>query len=247
MSDGLSLQDRYGALTSEQVADLDRASVACGVDVTQLMEVAGFQVARCAWQRLGGQPGDVTVFAGSGNNGGDGAVAACLLATWGCQLRLHALLGDKPLQGLLAQHLKAAAACGVEVMHQRNPAELAHTHADLLIDAVLGTGLHAAPRGLAAAAIRFMGQWGAPVLSVDVPSGLDASSGEAFDPCVAATITCTLGAMKAGLWSTAARRLTGEIVVADIGIPAAAWEACGLTRPVLVAGGELLTVPAATE
>ena len=247
MNRGPTLHERYGALTSEQVASLDRASVASGVDVAQLMEIAGFQVARCAWRRLGDRPGDITVFAGSGNNGGDGAVAARLLATWGCYVRLHALLGDKPLEGLLAQHLKAAAACGVEVMHQRNPAELSHTHADLLIDAVLGTGLHSAPRSLAAAAIRFMRRWGAPVLSIDVPSGLDATTGDAFDPCVTAATTCTLGAVKAGLWSAGAAPFTGKLVVADIGIPAAAWEACGLVRPALVAGGELLTVPAATE
>ena len=82
-----------GDLTSEQVASLDAAAAECGVSTLQLMEIAGWQVARCAWRHLG-RPAGVTVVAGYGNNGGDGLVAARHLATWGCAVRVL-VLGDE--------------------------------------------------------------------------------------------------------------------------------------------------------
>ena len=75
-----------GELTSEDVARLDAAAAECGVSTLQLMEIAGWQVARCAWRHLG-RPSGVGVVAGYGNNGGDGLVAARHLATWGCAVR----------------------------------------------------------------------------------------------------------------------------------------------------------------
>jgi NAD(P)H-hydrate epimerase len=85
---------------------------------------------------------------------------------------------------------------------------------------------------------------GAVVLAVDVPSGLDATAGEPFDPCVEASATCTLTAMKRGLWQPAGRDRTGVIHVADIGMPAVAWQAAGMVQPAAVRGGALLRVPA---
>jgi NAD(P)H-hydrate epimerase len=81
------------------------------------------------------------------------------------------------------------------------------------------------------------------VLSVDVPSGMDATTGEAFDPCVHAEVTCTLTAAKAGFWSAASGSFTGAVVVADIGMPATAWQGAGLEPPAGVRGGALLRIP----
>ncbi|MGA7987437.1 MAG: NAD(P)H-hydrate epimerase, partial [Candidatus Dormiibacterota bacterium] len=78
------------------------------------------------------------------------------------------------------------------------------------------------------------------ILSVDVPSGLDATTGVAFDPCIRATATCTLTAMKRGLRSGDAVARAGAIWIADIGMPAVAWERAGLRRPPGVTGGELV-------
>ena len=79
-------QRRYGDLTSAQLGALDAAAVQAGVEIVQLMEVAGFQVARLAWRLLGSRPRRVHVVAGHGNNGGDGLVAARHLGGWGCDV-----------------------------------------------------------------------------------------------------------------------------------------------------------------
>jgi NAD(P)H-hydrate epimerase len=110
----------------------------------------------------------------------------------------------------------------------------------LVLDAVLGTGLRGAPREHDAAAITAMEH--THVLAVDVPSGLDATTGEAHQPCVHAAATCTLTAMKAGLWTATGRAYAGAVTVADIGMPVAAWRAAGLQAPHGVRGGELLDV-----
>ena len=231
-----------GDLTSEQVAQLDAAALECGISTLQLMEVAGWQVARCAWQHLGNRPAGIGVVAGYGNNGGDGLVAARHLATWGCDVRAVVVAEDSRVRGVVLEHVVAARACGIDVCVDADPAATADlvAGAALVIDALLGTGLRSAPRDPQASAIRAISSASRPVLSVAVPSGLDATSGDAFDPCVRATLTCTLTAMKHGLRSGAASAFAGAVWVADIGMPAAAWRKVGLIQPARVTGGELV-------
>ncbi len=234
-------EDALGDLTSEDVARLDAAAADCGVSTLQLMEVAGWQVARCAWQRLGG-PAGVSVIAGYGNNGGDGLVAARHLSAWGCGVRVLVLAIEARVTGIVGDHVLSARKCGVDVVIDANPAAVhgVVAHSDLIIDAILGTGLRSAPRERQAAAIRAINQSIVPVLSVDVPSGLDATTGEAFEPAVRAAMTCTLTAMKRGLRRGDGPRQAGEIWVADIGMPAVAWRQAGLLQPAGVTGGELV-------
>jgi hydroxyethylthiazole kinase-like uncharacterized protein yjeF len=230
-----------GDLTSEQVARLDAAAAGCGVSTLQLMEVAGWQVARCAWHHLG-RPASVTVVAGYGNNGGDGLVAARHLATWGCAVRVLVLGNDERVTGIVRDHMASARSCGVDVSVDVDPAAVrgAVSGAELVLDAILGAGLRSAPREPQASAIRAINVSGVPVLSVDVPSGLDATTGEAFDPTVHAALTCTLTAMKRGLRRGDAAAHAGAVWVADIGMPAGAWLRAGLDRPPGVTGGELV-------
>ena len=231
----------FGDLTSEQVARLDAAAVECGVSTVQLMEIAGWQVARCAWRRLGG-PAGVAVVAGHGNNGGDGLVAARHLATWGCAVRVLVIADAARVTGVVRDHVTSARNCGVDVLIDADLAALRGVVAGaaLVIDAILGTGLRSAPREPQSGAIRALNESEAPVLSVDVPSGLDASTGEAFDPTVRAALTCTLTAMKRGLRRGEAAAHAGDLWVADIGMPATAWLRAGLERPPAVTGGELV-------
>ena len=231
----------FGDLTSEQVAQLDAAAAGCGVSTLQLMEIAGWQVARCAWHRLEGHA-TVSVVAGYGNNGGDGLVAARHLATWGCAVRGLVLGGEARVTGIVRDHVASARRCGVDVVIEEDPAMVRGvvTGSVLIIDAILGTGLRSAPREPQASAIRALNQSAIPILSVDVPSGLDATTGEAFDPTVRAALTCTLTAMKRGLCRGDAAAHAGEIWVADIGMPATAWLDAGLGRPPGVTGGELV-------
>ena len=240
---------RFGALTSDDVAALDSAAVACGVDILQLMEIAGWQVARAAWQQVGEQTADVLVLCGRGNNGGDGLVASRHLASWGCTVRSHVLSEHEHLSPLARKHAESARACGATLSFSEDPDQvLAQLHtASLLIDGILGTGLHDPPREPQASAIRAVNASGMRVLSIDVPSGMDATTGSAPGACIRATATCTLAAIKAGLWKPDGRHAAGRIVVADIGMPAAAWIRCGLTPPTDVRGGMLLPIEAPTS
>ena len=230
-----------GDVTSEDVARLDAAAAECGVSTLQLMEIAGWQVARCAWRHLG-RPAAVSVVAGYGNNGGDGLVAARHLATWGCAVRVLVLGDDVRVTGVVRDHVVSARACGVGVVVDADPTAVRGvvSEAELVIDAILGTGLRSAPREPQESAIRAVNDSGIPVLSVDVPSGLDATTGEAFDPTVRATLTCTLTAMKRGLLRGDGASHAGAIWVADIGMPATAWLRAGLDRPPGITAGELV-------
>ena len=236
-----SLQRRLGSLTPEQAGSLDAAAAELGIGITQLMEVAGFQVARCAWRMLGRRAARVHVVAGRGHNGGDGLVASRHLAGWGCTVSAGVLSERDGLDALMQQQFLAARGAGVTVRVSSRPAAVVRgvDGADLVIDAVVGVGLREAPRDAHAEVIRALE---GNVLSVDVPSGLDAATGTAAGAVVTATVTCTLTAMKRGLWSASARVHTGEIVVADIGMPGAAFARCGLTAPSSLRGGRLLTL-----
>ncbi|MFZ0179144.1 MAG: NAD(P)H-hydrate epimerase [Candidatus Dormiibacterota bacterium] len=241
MSASPGIDGGLGELTSEDVARLDAAAVECGVSTLQLMEIAGWQVARCAWRHLG-RPSGVGVVAGYGNNGGDGLVAARHLVTWGCAVRALVLGDEARVTGVVRDHVVSARSCGVDVVVDADPAAARSVvrGAELVIDAILGTGLRSAPREPQGSAIRTLNESGVPVLSVDVPSGLDATTGEAFDPTVQAALTCTLTAMKRGLQRGDGASHAGAIWVADIGMPAAAWLRAGLDRASGITGGELV-------
>ena len=238
-----------GALTATDVAALDGAANDIGISTEQLMEIAGWQVARCAWQRLGSRAAPLLVVAGRGNNGGDGLVAARHLQTWGCAVSVRVLSDEDKIGDLLWRHIRSTLNNGVAVDIRDDPGDIAERAGDaqLVIDAMLGTGLHQPPREPYATAIRSLKEAGQPVLSVDVPSGLDATSGEAYEPCVWAAATCTLAAMKAGLWTETGRAHAGELWVADIGMPVAAWQRCAIAQPSAVVGGVLVPVPSSTR
>ncbi|HET9051206.1 MAG TPA: NAD(P)H-hydrate epimerase, partial [Candidatus Dormibacteraeota bacterium] len=244
------LVERFGSLRAADVAALDAAAGAAGVDTLQLMELAGLQVARGVWRRLGERPGRVAVVAGRGNNGGDGLVAARHLDAWGCAVTCAVVAEtDERVRGAAARQLVAVRGIGLDVAVSVDTGALVARlrGADVAVDALLGTGLRDAPRGADARAIDALAAGAAFVVSVDVPSGLDATTGAAAGACVLAGATVTLTAMKAGLWTTAGRRRAGEILVGDIGMPAAAWRSAKLRAPSEVVGGALVPVPEATH
>jgi NAD(P)H-hydrate epimerase len=236
-----SLQRRLGSLTSEQASRLDAAAVGLGIDIIQLMEVAGFQVARCAWRMLGRRAARVHIVAGRGHNGGDGLVAARHLAGWGCTVTAGVLADADALDSLMRRQCATATGAGVALRVSPRATDVLGRLDDaaIVVDALLGTGLHEPPRPAHADVIAALR---GTVLSVDVPSGLDAGTGTAPGVAVRAHTTCTLAAMKRGLWNAAALVHTGEIVVADIGMPAQAWERCGLAAPSSLRGGRLITL-----
>ena len=198
---------------------MDRlASERFRLPVDWLMEAAGWQTARHC--------GDLTfVVCGRGNNGGDGLAAARHLQRWG-RLAGVACLDRSSLAGPALRQAEALEALGIEIRP-----ELDLAHAETVLDAIFGTGLNRAPEGKAAEWIRAVNASGRRVIAVDVPSGLDADTGRAFDPCVRATLTVTLGLPKTGLLQADGPGLAGEPWLADIGVPFEAYRQLGLEVP----------------
>jgi NAD(P)H-hydrate epimerase len=206
-------------ISAQQMREIDRAAEEdYGISPVQLMEVAGLATARVA-RRLIGSPLTglrVSILAGPGNNGGDGLVAARRLAGWGARVTVLTSYPPAEARGLSEAQHRSAVTAGV-VVQQWQP----RLDAELVIDALLGFGAHGAPRGAIAEMISASGGGRTAVLALDVPSGLDADSGDAAAECVIASATITLALPKTGLLTPAARKYVGRLFVADIGVPSA--------------------------
>lgn len=199
-------------LTTAQMASADHAAVASGIPSLTLMESAGRAVAGEAQAMV--KPGArIAVLCGSGNNGGDGFVAARHLKRASYDVRLH-LLGEKSdLRGDAAE----MARWWDGPVRPMDPSVLESMH--LVIDALFGAGLTRPLDGLAADMVQAIGSSGLPVLAVDVPSGLDGTTGVPAGPCVRANRTVTFFRKKPGHLLMPGRALCGETIVCDIGIP----------------------------
>jgi NAD(P)H-hydrate epimerase len=198
-------------VTAAQSAARDRAAIDSGIPSRALMQRAGAAAAAEIAHSFGDLLSrGVAVFAGPGNNGGDAWVVAAALAAVGISVRVKAV-ADAKTDDARAERELAKAVLDVP--------EPTGTEA-IVVDGILGTGSSGAPRGAVADAIRRVRELresGARVIALDVPSGLDASTGEG-DPTVTADLTTTFGTMKRGL--LVRRELCGRIVVVDIGLGA---------------------------
>ncbi|HLQ61178.1 MAG TPA: NAD(P)H-hydrate epimerase, partial [Candidatus Acidoferrales bacterium] len=189
-----------------------------GIPIDWLMAAAGWQVARMC-------RGRTAVVCGRGNNGGDGLAAARHLYRWG-RLQSVACIDPEALTGPAARQAEALRRLGIPI---RTDLDLAG--AQVAVDALLGTGLARAPEGRYAEWIRALNAATVRVVAVDLPSGLEADSGRAHDPAVEADLTLTLGLPKPGLLEADGPRLSGEVWVADIGVPFEAYAAQGVEVP----------------
>lgn len=196
--------------------DVDRWAIEGeGVPSLELMEAAGRAVAEAV---AGLSPqGPVRVVCGKGNNGGDGFVAARLLRGMGFGVEVLLLWPGEELRGDAAVNYER---CGGEVLGGDPAARLEGSGA--IVDAIFGTGFEGAPREPAAGAIRAINGCRAAVVACDIPSGVDASSGEVVGEAVRADVTVTFHAAKVGQWVAPGKGQTGELRVAPIGIPAGA-------------------------
>lgn len=241
------------ALTSDQMRDVDRLMVEeFGVRLVQMMENAGRELARLARQMLSDdedgaadalQDRPIVVLAGRGNNGGGGLAAARHLLNWGAwvQIVLSHPLSDIP-RGEMRSQLTALQRMDAPLAWAEEGWEL--PPADLVIDALIGYGLTGPPRGRVADLIQLANSSVAPILSLDVPSGLDASSGQLFSPHIAASATMTLSLPKLGLIQSEAKAARGQLFLADIGVPPTLYERLDLDLPPLFAGDTLLPLQA---
>jgi hydroxyethylthiazole kinase-like uncharacterized protein yjeF len=231
-------------VTAAEMAALDKEAIqGRGIPSLRLMERAGRGAAReiAAWWRSrpgaaaprGGRAARsggtvrVAVLAGRGNNGGDGFVCARQLRSLGFSPRVLAAAAEGDLSPDAKANRAACARARIPVAffplesawEPGGEAARACAEADLLVDALLGTGSRGAPRGAVARAIECANHAPAPTAAIDVPSGIDASTGYAETPSVRALLTLTLALPKRGLLIEPGRSRAGEVRVIEIGIP----------------------------
>ncbi len=199
-------------LTADEMVQADRLAVATGTAGPTLMENAGRAVADAVGRVVAGRP--VVVVAGPGSNGGDGFVAARHLTERGHQVRVS-LVGDR-------SRLKGDAALAAErwrgSVAQASPEHI--TGREIVIDALFGAGLDRPVDGLPRAMIEAMNERRALIVAVDLPSGIDGTSGQVMGVAAKANRTVTFFRRKTGHLLMPGRLYCGTLEVADIGIPA---------------------------
>ncbi|NIX77421.1 NAD(P)H-hydrate dehydratase [Microvirga terricola] len=198
-------------LTPIEMKQADAATIAAGTPGIDLMTRAGRAVADKAAE-MTARGGRIVVAAGPGNNGGDGFVAARLLEQQGYRVSLG-LVGQR--ERLTGDSALAAEGWRGEIVAAEN---LPFQQADLIIDALFGTGLTRGLEGAARIAVERMNMSGRPILSVDLPSGIDGDTGEPLGVAVKAAATITFAARKPCHLLMPGRTFCGPVTVADIGI-----------------------------
>ena len=208
-------------LTTEQMIEIDRAMMEdLGIELIQMMENAGRNLAHLARRRfLENDPAgkSVTVLAGTGGNGGGALVAARRLCGWGAWVRVFTTRPPEAFRPVPARQLDILRRMQIAIGSEDQL--LGEEPPDLILDGVIGYSLKGAPKGGAAGLIRWANARGRPILSLDAPSGLDATTGHVFDPAVRATATMTLALPKEGLRAPGVEAHVGELYLADIGVP----------------------------
>jgi len=207
-------------ITGSEMAIVDENATGLGVSQLQLMEASGAAVARAVRERAA-EGASVTIVAGRGNNGGDAFVAARHLAALDPTVLL---LGRPETVGtdIARRNWSILETSGVETRTVRDSTEFELGEPDVIVDAVLGTGVRGPLREPARTAAAAINERDATVLSVDVPSGLDAETGALAEGAVDPDHVVTFHESKPGL-----EELAASVTVADIGLPEAAARVVG--------------------
>lgn len=236
------------AVSAATMAEVDRLAVdEYGLEVLQMMEQAGSHLAELVRLKVGGdlRGRRVVVAAGPGNNGGGGLAAARHLANRGASVRV---VLARPVNRLTAAGrrqtatlLQMAVDCCVaiyDVSEAELEDELAGT--DMAIDAILGYRGTGEPRGSVGLLVERLARTRAPVISLDLPSGIDPDTGDASGRAVRAAATLALALPKPGLFSPSGRAHAGSAYLADLGLPAALYRRLGIEPGTPFAAGPIV-------
>ncbi len=234
----------FPLVTAEESRTLDRLAEQAGIPSLVLMENAALRIAEVLMQHFELEPPkSLVVVAGRGNNGGDGMALARHLHNIGFDVQVFLLADPNELKGDAAVNYRAAVNLGVPVQAIPTADRLTQLipplqHADLVVDALLGTGITGEVRGIYADAIPLLTHHASRILSVDVPSGINSDTGEVCGVAVRADATVTLGAVKLGLMLFPAADYVGDLFVGSLGMPDELLERLDIRR--FVATHELL-------
>jgi NAD(P)H-hydrate epimerase len=216
-------------LNRERVRAVDRLLVeSYGIAPLQTMENVGRNLALVTKELLDGDLADrpLVVLAGRGSNGGGGLAAARHLLNWGAWVQILCSHPAEEYTGIAAHQLFTLQAMGAPLAWAEEGWELPPS--DLVIDTVIGGGLRGEPQGKARDLIQLANSSMAPILSLEMPSGVDGDSGELFMPHVRAAATLTGALPKQGLLMAQARLACGHLYLGDSGVPLALYEELGL-------------------
>ncbi len=215
-------------LTAEEMQKADERAIDLGMPGLILMETAGRSAAARIYSHWQDEiEGGILIAAGGGNNGGDGLVAARYLQSWGADLSVLLLSPPSELEGINAQNYRL---CQIHGVHMELAEELEDEgkklieKADIIVDAMLGTGLKGPVRGEAARIIEHINSSSGQVLAIDIPSGVNASTGGAPGGAVKADLTVTMQNAKVGQIMYPGRSYCGELFITDLGFPGEVYE-----------------------
>jgi NAD(P)H-hydrate epimerase len=222
------MKERAGVVyvTAEEMRKIDEITIReFHVDVLMLMENAGRATATLAKQMLRGTTfgKHIVCLVGGGNNGGDGMVAARHLANWGADVQVIAGTAKDRMKDVPLGQLHVLEKMGIPILSS----DYALGDYDMLIDGLIGYGLEGNPRDRVAMMIKDANASGRPILALDLPSGMNATTGEAYDPCIKATATLTLALPKTGFLAPSTLPYVGDLYLADISIPGKVYQSFG--------------------
>ncbi|MFC1516043.1 NAD(P)H-hydrate dehydratase [Thermodesulfobacteriota bacterium] len=213
-------------VTAQEMQEMDRLTIeSFGIPGRVLMENAGLGATRILLEKYGDLARKrVGVVAGRGNNGGDGFVIARYLFQKGINVTVFLLSTSDKVAGDAAANLKLLAPLDVPVieMPDENAFSMHRTlmrHQDIWIDAILGTGLKSDVKGYLKDIINFINETNRPVFAVDIPSGLNADTGQPCGVCVRAHVTATFAFAKTGHLLFPGAQFSGDLEIVDIGVP----------------------------
>jgi NAD(P)H-hydrate epimerase len=227
-------------LTTSQMVEVDRLMIEeYQIELIQMMENAGRNLAEQARRELGGQVAGKSIIClcGAGNNGGGGLVAARHLHNWGAEVDVTLAFEIARLKELPAHQWNILTQMGLETSVKLDLAA-----ADLIIDALIGYGLSGDPRQPVAGWIDSANESMTPILALDAPSGLDTTSGIPGNPCIKATATLTLALPKTGLLTPQVKDYVGNLYLADISVPRELYQHMGIEVPNLFAKDSITKV-----
>lgn len=224
---------RYLIATREEMRKLDRqASEEYGVPSLILMENAGSGAARLIAERV--SHGPLMIVCGRGNNGGDGFVIARHLYNQGIAVKLFFIgrLNEVPPNSDSGINLNILLHMGLEpheivTMDGLLAHESAFVQSEAIVDAIFGTGLTSNIREPELSMVQQIASWHRPSFAVDIPSGLDANTGEILGACLPAVLTISFCLPKQGFFRNRGPEIIGELAVVEISIPRALWKKDG--------------------